>query len=38
MDYAKGDDGLEAIFHYQIKNSAKKEDHLFLAYIYPYNY
>jgi hypothetical protein len=38
MDYTKGDDGLEAIFHYQIKNSAKKDDHLFLAYIYPYNY
>ena len=38
IDYSKGEEGLEAIFHYMLKSNFKKDDHVFLAYIYPYTY
>lgn len=38
MDYVKGEEGLEAVFHYQVKTNFKKDDHVFLAYIYPYTF
>lgn len=38
IDYSKGEEGLEAIFHFNLKNSFKTDDHVFLAYIYPYNF
>ena len=38
ISYSKGDEGLELQFHYDLKASFKKSDHIFFAYIYPYTY
>ena len=37
-DYFRGDEGVEAVFHYSLRHDLKKNDHIFFAYIYPYNF
>jgi len=37
-DYFKGEEGLEAIFHFGLKHNMKANDHIFFAYTYPYTY
>ena len=36
--YFKGDEGLEAIFNLSLRHDLKTNDHIFVAYTYPYTY
>lgn len=38
ITYTKGEEGLEADFNFVLKSNFKKDDHLLLAYIYPFTY
>ena len=38
MDYCKGEEGLEAIFHFNVKSSMKPDHHIFFSYTYPYTF
>ena len=38
VDYCKGEEGLEAIFHFNVKSSIKPDHHIFFSYTYPYTF
>ena len=38
IDYCKGEEGLEAIFHFNVKSSTKPENHILFSYTYPYTF
>jgi len=38
IDYQQNENGLEAIFHYDIKENVQSTDYILFAYTYPYNY
>lgn len=38
VDFCKGEEGLEAIFHFNVKSSIKPDHHIFFSYTYPYTY